>query len=123
MAAPTTFSVEAIEARLSGDLRHWRYRDGAIRRVFRTHGWKGTLMVVNAIAHLSEAAWHHPDLSVSYDKVEVALSSHDANGITDRDFALAAKVEQFVHWQPSLENGPLEGTPAEERHAYLRYDA
>ncbi len=79
-------------------------------------------MAVNAVGHLAEVAWHHPELAVSYDSVEVALSSHDVNGITDRDFALAEKIELFLTWQPGAEGGPLEGTPADRAHAYLRYD-
>ena len=50
-------------------------------------------MVVNTVGHLSEAAWHHPDLRVSYAWVEVRLKTHSANGITDKDFSLAAKIE------------------------------
>ena len=84
-----TFTEDEITTRLFGELAHWTYSDGAIRRLYKTHGWKSTLMVVNAIGHLSEAAWHHPDMEVYYDRVCVALTTHDANGITERDFTLA----------------------------------
>jgi len=43
-------------------------------------------MVVNTVGHLAEAAWHHPDLTVSYAFVIVKLCTHDAKGITDKDF-------------------------------------
>ena len=79
-------------------------------------------MVVNAIGHLAEAAWHHPDLAVSYARVEVRLQTHTAKGVTAKDIALARKIEEVVGWQPGQEGGPLEGTPAEARHAYIRYD-
>lgn len=39
---------------------HWYYENGWIRRKYRTGGWKGTLMVVNVVGHLAEAAWHRP---------------------------------------------------------------
>ena len=106
-------------------LPRWHYEEaGCIRREYRTGGWKGTLMVVNAIGHLAEAAWHHPELEVSYGGLTVRLSTHSANGVTERDFALARKIEEVVQWQPGLEGGALEGTPNEDaRFSYIKYDA
>ncbi len=109
--------------RLPADLPRWRLQDGSIRRTYKTHGWKGTLMVVNAIGHLAELAWHHPDLSVSYAAVEVRLTTHSADGITEKDFALARKIEDVVTWNPGTEDGPLEGTPSDLRYAYIMTDA
>ena len=119
-----TFAPEEITARLGAELPHWRYEDGWIRRTYKTSSWKGTLMVINAVGHLAEAAWHHPDLTASYAWVEVRLMSHDAKGITERDFALAKKIEEVVQWQPGLEEGgALEGTPQGDlRFAYVKYD-
>ena len=79
-------------------------------------------MVINAIGHLAEAAWHHPDLAASYASVEVRLSTHSAAGITDKDFALARKIEDVVLWQPADEGGVLDGTPDDPRHAYIKYE-
>ena len=79
-------------------------------------------MVVNTIGHLAEAAWHHPDIAASYDWVEVRLMTHDADGITDKDFELARKIEDVVQWQPGAEGGALEGTPSDKRFAYVKYD-
>ena len=117
-----TYSEREIEARLKADLPHWSFKDGFICRKYRTHGWKGTLMVINAIGHLAEAAWHHPDIAASYNSVEVRLKSHDAKGITERDFELAKKIEELINWQPGKEGGPFTGTPQEPRHAYIKYD-
>ena len=118
------FSEEEIRTRLAQELPHWYYEDGWIRRKFRTEGWKGTLMVVNAVGHLAEAAWHHPDLTVSYAFVIVKLVTHSAKGITDRDFALARKIEEVIGWQPGREGGPLEGTPSgDQRFRYIKYDS
>lgn len=118
-----TFSDEEVKARLAAELPKWRLEGGDIRRTYRTHGWKSALMAVNAIGHLAEAAWHHPDLAVSYSKVEVRLSSHDVKGITERDFALARKIEDVVLWQPGSEKGAaLEGTPPDPRFAHMKYD-
>jgi 4a-hydroxytetrahydrobiopterin dehydratase len=118
-----TYSEDEIKARLARDLPHWRFEGGFICRKYRTHSWKGTLMVINTIGHLAEAAWHHPDLTASYAWVEVRLQNHAAKGITDKDFELAKKIEEVIQWQPAKEGGALEGTPQkDERFAYIKYD-
>jgi len=117
------YSETEIVERLTKELPKWRYENGWIRRKYKTHSWKGTLMVINTIGHLAETAWHHPDLKASYAWVEVLLMTHDAKGITDKDFALARKIEDVVQWQPGKEGGPLEGTPEnDQRFAYIKYD-
>jgi 4a-hydroxytetrahydrobiopterin dehydratase len=118
-----TYTQEEIEARLKEELPHWYYEDGWIRRKYKTSGWKGTLMVVNTVGHLAEAAWHHPDLTVSYAFVIVKLMNHAAKGVTDKDFELARKMEEVILWRPSAEAGSaLEGTPDDPRFKYLKYD-
>jgi 4a-hydroxytetrahydrobiopterin dehydratase len=117
------YNEEEIKEWLAKELPHWYYEDGWIRRKYRTGSWKGTLMVVNTVGHLAEAAWHHPDLTVSYAFVIVKLVNHAAKGITDKDFALAKKIEDVIQWQPSKEGSPLEGTPNEDqRFKYIKYD-
>jgi 4a-hydroxytetrahydrobiopterin dehydratase len=111
-----------VEARLKAELPAWRLEDGWIRRTYKTSGWKSTLMVINTVGHLAEAAWHHPDITASYAWVEVRLMNHAAKGITDKDFALARKIEEVVSWQPGTEGGALEGTPSDPRFAYIKYD-
>ncbi len=117
-----TYSDEEVQARLKAELPLWYLEDGWIRRKYRTSGWKATLMVINAVGHLAEAAWHHPDLAASYAFVIVKLRNHAANGITDKDFALARKIEDVIQWQPGREGGPLEGTPDDPRFRYIKYD-
>jgi 4a-hydroxytetrahydrobiopterin dehydratase len=121
-APAKTYGAPEIEARLAAELPGWALRDGAIRRVYRTHGWKGTLMVVNAVGHLAEAAWHHPGIHASWSTVEVSLNTHDAGGVTEKDFQLARKIEEVVTWRPENEGGALTGTPQDPRHAYVVYD-
>ena len=117
------YSVEEVETRLTQELPTWKYSEGWIRRKYKTSGWKGTLMVVNTVGHLAEVAWHHPDLTVSYAFVNVKLQNHAAKGITERDFALAAKIEEVVMWQPgAVEGSALEGTPDDQRFKYIKYD-
>jgi 4a-hydroxytetrahydrobiopterin dehydratase len=100
-----------IPARLQEwHLDGWYLEDGWLRRKYNTDGWPTTLMLVNAIGYLCEAAYHHADLSVTWGKVWVKLKTHSAGGITDKDFALARKIEEIVLWRPQPE-GPLTGTP------------
>lgn len=107
-AKPTVLSDDQVRARLSAELPAWELREGWIRRKFKTGGWPQTLMLVNAIGYVAEAAWHHPDLSVSWAEVHVKLMTHSAKGITDKDFALAKKIEEAATWLPDAAS-PLEG--------------
>src|SRR6187455_3825965 len=117
------YSDQEVEDKLKAELPNWYLESGWIRRKYKTSGWKATLMVVNTVGHLAEAAWHHPDLTVSYAFVIVKLQSHDAKGITDRDFDLAKKIEDVVHWQPGQSGGALTGTPNDDqRFRYIKYD-
>jgi 4a-hydroxytetrahydrobiopterin dehydratase len=117
------YSTAEVKARLDRELPRWSEQDGKIYRRYQTHGWKGTVMVVGAIGHLAEAAWHHPEIAASWGWVEIRLDTHDAGGITDRDFALARKIEEVVTWQPGREGAGLEGTPnGDPRFAYIKYD-
>lgn len=121
--ADETFSLEEIEARLNDELPKWTFEGGWLRRKYKTSGWKGTLMVVNTVGHLAEAAWHHPDLAVSYAFVIVKLVNHAAQGVTEKDFELASKIEEVVLWQPGAVDGSaLEGTPEDPRFKYIKYD-
>ncbi|ROH85342.1 4a-hydroxytetrahydrobiopterin dehydratase [Pseudomethylobacillus aquaticus] len=117
------YSEQEVNQYLAASLPHWALENGWIRRKYKTSGWKATLMVVNTVGHLAEAAWHHPDLTVSYAFVIVKLCTHSAKGITDKDFELAAKIETVIQWQPGTEGGALEGTPNEDaRFKYIKYD-
>jgi 4a-hydroxytetrahydrobiopterin dehydratase len=122
-APERVYSDDEIALRLQRELPHWYLEGGWIRRKYRTHSWKGTLMVINAVGHLAEAAWHHPDITASYAWVEVRLKNHAAKGVTDKDFELAGKIEEFVQWRPGVAGGALEGTPEKDpRFAYIKYD-
>lgn len=94
-----TYSEAEITEKLK-DLPEWEYKDGWIRRKYKTGGWPFTLMVVNAIGYIAEAGFHHPDLSVSYAEVHVKLMTHSAKGVTDNDFELAKRIEDHVTWLP-----------------------
>jgi 4a-hydroxytetrahydrobiopterin dehydratase len=117
------FDETEIQTRLANELPHWYYENGWIRRKIKTSGWKSTLMVVNTVGHLAEKAWHHPDLTVSYAFVIIKLVTHAAKGITEKDFALAKKIEDVVMWDAAQEpNSVFEGTPEDPRFKYIKRD-
>jgi 4a-hydroxytetrahydrobiopterin dehydratase len=118
--AEKTYADAETQRRLAADLPNWQLDDGWILRRYKTTGWKSTLMVINAVGHLAEVAWHHPDIRASYDSVEVRLKNHAAKGITDKDFELAAKIEDVVAWQPAGNGHALTGPP--ERFAVTKPD-
>ena len=96
MTAKATPYTEAEIAERLGALPGWSYIGGDIRREYKTDGWPTTLMFVNALAFFAEAADHHPDLEVGWGKVVVKLSTHSAKGITEKDFALARRIEEIA---------------------------
>jgi 4a-hydroxytetrahydrobiopterin dehydratase len=108
MPKPTALSPAEVTDRLK-ELPNWRLDSGAIVREYQTDGWPTTLMLVNAIGFFAEAADHHPDLAVSWGKVQVKLWTHSAGGITASDLELAALIEQTALWRPPA-GSKLRGT-------------
>ena len=102
-----TYSEQEIAERIAAGLPRWTHEDGQLVRTFETGGWQRTLLLANAIGFVGEAAWHHPDLLLTYPRLKVMLTTHDAGGITDRDFELARRIEEVATWQPS--GGALTG--------------
>jgi 4a-hydroxytetrahydrobiopterin dehydratase len=86
----------------------WTHAGNAIERRYATEGWPATLMLVNAIGFLCEAADHHPDLHVSWGALTVRFNTHTAGGVSDKDFEIARKVDEVALWRPS--GGALAGT-------------
>ena len=76
-----------------GRLPGWERHGSAIRRTFSFADFEGAMAFVNRVAVLAEAADHHPDIDIRFSKVTLTLSTHDAGGLTGRDFALARKIE------------------------------
>ena len=107
-------TTSEISVRLE-TLPHWSMEGGVIRRIWKTKGWKATMMAAQAVAHIAELAWHHPEIVANYSTLEVRLSTHDAGGVTDKDFALAARIDALLDWRPSLDDGPLTGPSASDR--------
>ncbi len=89
------YSKEEIKEKLK-EIPQWYYQDNQIVREYATKNWKETVMLFNLIAGLSEAYWHHPEVEVSYKRLRVKLTTHEFNGITDRDFGLAKEIEKIA---------------------------
>lgn len=71
----------------------WNHRGNALERSFERGDFDGSIAFVNAVAEAANALNHHPDLTISWGTVTVTLCSHDAGGITERDFALAERID------------------------------
>ena len=109
---PSTTKLSASEiADQLKRLPSWRLDNGAIVREYTTDGWPTTLMLVNAIGFFAEAADHHPDLAVSWGKVQVKLWTHSAGGVTASDVELARLIEETALWRPRAGASALRGTP------------
>jgi 4a-hydroxytetrahydrobiopterin dehydratase len=87
----TRLSDADIESRLRR-VSGWTRAGDEIRRTFAFADFKGSLEFVNRVGALAEAMDHHPDVDIRYSKVTLALTTHDAGGLTASDFDLAEKI-------------------------------
>jgi 4a-hydroxytetrahydrobiopterin dehydratase len=85
-------SDDEIRERLR-ELRDWERAKQAIRRRYTFGSFMDAIAFVNRVAQLAEAADHHPDILIEYRHVTLTLTSHDAGGLTPRDFRLAGKID------------------------------
>ncbi len=109
MVDDSVLTEEQLQQELK-TLPGWEIRDGWLRRQYKTPGFPHTIMLVNTIGYLAEAAWHHPDLSVGYAHVTVKLQTHRVRAIASNDIALARKIHETVTWKPG-DDSPLDGFP------------
>jgi 4a-hydroxytetrahydrobiopterin dehydratase len=85
----------AIERALA-NMPEWAEVGGSIQRTFGFPNFVAAMEFVNKVAAAAEADQHHPDILIRYNKVTMSLNTHDAGGITAKDFALAAKMDAMV---------------------------
>lgn len=88
-------STEEIKQKLGG-LQGWNYAKDAIHTSFKFKNFKEAFTAMTRIAFEAEALQHHPDWSNTYNELEISLSTHDAGGVTEKDFKLAAIIEKIV---------------------------
>jgi 4a-hydroxytetrahydrobiopterin dehydratase len=88
-------SVVLTESEIQARLAHvdgWTLEHGEIVRKVQAKDFAAALLFVNAVGLLAEAAGHHPDILITYNRVKLSLMTHDSNGITEKDFMLAEKI-------------------------------
>lgn len=74
----------------------WRRRGQVLRRTFEFADFIHAIKFVNAIARAAEKAQHHPDIDIRWNKVTLALTTHDAGGLTEKDFSAAAQADRVA---------------------------
>lgn len=85
----------AIRARLE-ELEGWEYQDNAIHTAFEFSNFKEAFTIMTRIAFEAEQVQHHPDWSNVYNRLHISLSTHDAGGVTEKDFNLAHTINELV---------------------------
>jgi 4a-hydroxytetrahydrobiopterin dehydratase len=73
----------------------WKKKGSTITRLYQFKDFPAAIKFVNAVARLAEKAWHHPDIDIRWNKVTLTLTTHDAGGLTKKDFELAKKFDQL----------------------------
>jgi len=87
-----TLTEEQIHEKLDG-IPEWSAGSGSIQRTYQFKDFVASMAFVNKVADAAEASQHHPDILIRYNKVTLTLSTHDAGGVTDKDFDLATKAD------------------------------
>ena len=88
-------SSPEVETRLHS-VPAWRIEAGELTRTFTHKDFRAALAFVNVVGELAEHVGHHPDIDIRYNKVRLGLVTHDAGGITAKDFDLAAAVDKLA---------------------------
>jgi 4a-hydroxytetrahydrobiopterin dehydratase len=86
---------EEIGSRLEA-LDGWKRSGDAIAKTFENDDFVGSVKFVDAIVAPAEEMGHHPDLEISWDKVQVSITNHAAGGLTEADFELAGRIDQLA---------------------------
>lgn len=87
--------TEREAGELSREVPSWAHRDSVIEREFRFKGFDEAMEFVNGVAEVASREDHHPDICVSYNKVDLRLSTHKIGGLSRNDFILAAKINEI----------------------------
>jgi 4a-hydroxytetrahydrobiopterin dehydratase len=88
-------SQSEAEARLRS-IPAWKIEAGELTRTFSHTDFRQALAFVNKVGELAEQAGHHPDIDIRYNKVRLGLVTHDAGGLTAKDFDLAGSVDKLA---------------------------
>jgi len=75
-----------------GGAAGWERAGDAITRTVKLGDFRDAMIYAGAVAHLAQAANHHPDIAIAWNRVTLTLSTHSAGGLTEADFALARQI-------------------------------
>ncbi|MAO08648.1 MAG: 4a-hydroxytetrahydrobiopterin dehydratase [Alteromonas sp.] len=78
------------------ELEGWEFKNDALHTSFEFKDFKDTFSVMTRIAFEAEKLQHHPNWCNVYNYLEISLSTHDANGVTEKDFELAKIIDELV---------------------------
>jgi 4a-hydroxytetrahydrobiopterin dehydratase len=92
---PSSVLTEAQIADSLTTVNAWQIERGELTRTFTFADFRAALAFVNSVGELAEAANHHPDIDIRYNKVRLALVTHDAGGLTRKDFDLAEQINSL----------------------------
>ncbi len=79
-----------------GALPGWQIEAGELARTFEFADFPAALRFVNRVGELAEEAGHHPDIDIRYNRVRLGLTTHDAGGLTAKDFDLARRIDRAI---------------------------
>lgn len=97
MASVTKLTDKQIKNRLA-KARGWSVNAaGEITKTYTFSGFPQSLMFATAVGVLAEAAQHHPDITIKWNRVILSLTTHDAGGLSEKDFDLAQQIDALPH--------------------------
>jgi len=110
MRAASKVSLKSLESFAAGQVKmepakiilalsalpEWQCHGEIISRTFAFKDFPAAMLFVNQVADLAEQAQHHPDVDIRWNKVTLALTTHDADGLTEKDFALAKQCDALA---------------------------
>jgi len=88
-------SDEEVLSRL-GALPGWKIEEQVLVKTFKFKDFRAALHFVNRVGDAAEEANHHPDIDIRYNRVRLSLTTHDAGGLTGKDFDLAGRAEKLA---------------------------
>jgi 4a-hydroxytetrahydrobiopterin dehydratase len=88
-------SPQEIQSRVAG-LTGWNIEAEELVKTFQFKDFVASLRFVNQVGELAERGGHHPDIDIRYNRVRLALTTHDAGGITQKDFDLAGQAQKLA---------------------------
>jgi 4a-hydroxytetrahydrobiopterin dehydratase len=92
MAKLTAAQIRALLPTVPG----WKRQGRVIARTYQFRDFAQAMKFVNTLARLAERAWHHPDIVIQWNRVTLTLTTHDAGGLTEKDFVLAGKFDALA---------------------------